>query len=119
MTLGKMNEAGFSLLTGRDPNPVEIVNADSRSPVVLFCEHAGQAIPERLAGLGISRQDLDAHIGWDIGAEAVARHMAQILGAPLVIQRYSRLVIDCNRPPQAPDAMPEISDGVAVPPIGS
>lgn len=104
-----------SLLSEVDPNPVEVVNENSDHPLLLVCEHAGQAIPERLGDLGLGAGDLDRHIGWDIGAEAVTRAMAQALGAPAVIQRYSRLVIDCNRPPDAPDAMPEASDGVEIP----
>jgi len=103
------------LLTARDPAPVERVNAESDHPVLLVCEHAGQAVPERLAGLGVSAETLDAHVGWDIGARAVTLQMAATLGAPAVLQRFSRLVIDCNRPPEAPDSMPETSDGVAVP----
>ncbi len=57
----------------------------------------------------------DRHIGWDIGAEGVARVLSGILDAPLVLQRYSRLVVDCNRPFAAPDAIPEVSDGTPVP----
>jgi predicted N-formylglutamate amidohydrolase len=103
------------LLSEADPSPVEILNEHSDHPLLLVCEHAGQAIPSRLGDLGISRISLDSHIGWDIGAEAVTRAMAKATGATAVIQRYSRLVIDCNRPPNAPDAMPMISDGVKIP----
>ncbi len=104
-----------SLLAKGDPNPVEIINGHSDHPLLLICEHAGQGIPKRLGDLGISRSALDDHIGWDIGAEAVTRAMAQAVGAPAVIQRYSRLVIDCNRPNDASDAMPQMSDGVEIP----
>lgn len=105
----------FALLSDADPAPVEILNEHSDHPLLLVCEHAGQAIPSRLGDLGISQTMLDAHIGWDIGAEAVTRAMVRATGATAVIQRYSRLVIDCNRPPDAPDAMPKISDGVKIP----
>ncbi len=115
MTRGDVNSARLGLLSGADPAPVEVLNEDSSFPVVLLCEHAGRAVPERLAGLGVTEAQLASHIGWDIGAASVARAMADILGAPAVLQRYSRLVIDCNRPPDAPDAMPEVSDGVSVP----
>ena len=103
------------LLTPDDPAPVEIVNPGSEHPVVLVCEHAGQAVPTCLGDLGLAPGEIDRHIGWDIGAGAVSRRIAASLGSTCVIQRYSRLVIDCNRPPQAPDAMPEISDGTVVP----
>lgn len=116
MTAGGAGPAsGGALLMDGDPCPVELLNPDSDFPVVLFCEHAGQAVPGRLGDLGITQAQLDAHIGWDIGAGAVTRHMAECLGAPAILQRYSRLVIDCNRPPHAPDSVPEVSDGVAVP----
>ena len=103
------------LLLSSDPNPVELVNAHSDHPVVLVCEHAGQAVPDALNGLGLPPGALDAHIGWDIGARAVTLRLAKALGMPAVLQRYSRLVIDCNRPPEAPDSVPAVSDGVLVP----
>ena len=103
------------LLGPDDPEPVEIVNPQSGHPVLLVCEHAGQAIPARLGDLGLPPGEIDRHIGWDIGAGAVARRVAALLGCTLVLQRYSRLVVDCNRPPHAPDAMPEVSDGTQIP----
>jgi predicted N-formylglutamate amidohydrolase len=82
---------------------------------VLVCEHAGRRIPKSLGTLGLSQSDLSRHIAWDIGAEAVARGMSVLLGAPLVLQRYSRLVYDCNRPPDSSDAMPIISESTPIP----
>ncbi len=103
------------LLSAQDPSPVEIVNATSDHPLLLVCEHAGNRIPQRLGDLGIAHKDCETHVCWDIGAEAVTRMIAEALGAPAVLQPYSRLVIDCNRPPGAPDAMPEANHGVQVP----
>lgn len=103
------------LLTASDPEPVEWVNAESDLPVLLLCEHAGQAVPESLGDLGLPNGAINRHIGWDIGAEALARCMARRLGAPLLLQRYSRLVIDCNRPPETAESIPEVSDGQNVP----
>ena len=104
-----------TLLSASDPAPVEIVNPDSAAPVLLVCEHAGRAVPAALGALGVSNEVLTSHRGWDIGAEAVARHLAGALDAPLVIQRYSRLVIDANRPPGSDDSMPWTSDGIDIP----
>ncbi|NIY98844.1 N-formylglutamate amidohydrolase [Salipiger sp. HF18] len=103
------------LLGPRDPAPVEIVNPEGRTPLLLVCEHAGQAVPEALGRLGVSQAQLDEHIGWDIGAAEVTRRLAAMLDAPAVLQRYSRLVIDCNRPPEAPDSCPPVSDGHVIP----
>jgi predicted N-formylglutamate amidohydrolase len=58
---------------------------------------------------------LDRHIAWDVGIAGVAEQLSDALGAHLVAQRYSRLVIDCNRPPQAPSSIPLISEATAVP----
>lgn len=104
-----------ALLGPADPAPVEWVNRDSPSPVLLLCEHAGQAIPQALNGLGLPDGAIDLHIGWDIGAERLARALACLLQAPLILQRYSRLVIDCNRPPETEGAIPAVSDGITVP----
>ncbi|KNG94622.1 N-formylglutamate amidohydrolase [Pseudaestuariivita atlantica] len=103
------------LLCPDDPAPVEVCHARSKSPVVLLCEHAGQAIPQALNGLGLPDGAIDQHIGWDIGAGALARAVSDRLRCPLIIQRYSRLVIDCNRPPGSEASVPEASDGVRVP----
>ncbi len=104
-----------SLLTSGDPNPVEWLNRDSAAPIVLLCEHAGRAIPQKLGDLGVSVEVQTSHRGWDIGAEAVARKIAERLQAPLILQRYSRLVIDCNRPIEAPDSIPPHSFGEQIP----
>ncbi|EAR51161.1 N-formylglutamate amidohydrolase [Oceanicola granulosus HTCC2516] len=99
----------------RDPAPVEIVEPTRRDDILLVCEHAGRAVPAALAGLGLPEAAFERHIASDIGAEEVARAMARELGCGLVVQRYSRLVIDCNRPPHTPQSVPEVSDGTPVP----
>lgn len=107
--------AATSILSATDPAPVEIMNEDAGGPILLVCEHAGQAIPACLEGLGIGRAVLDSHRGWDIGALAVARAVADRLTAPLIIQHYSRLVIDVNRPPESAHAVPSQVDGEVIP----
>lgn len=108
------NATSRGLLTADDPAPVEVVNPDSDHPVLLVCEHAGRAVPAVLGDLGLPPGEIDRHIGWDIGAEGVARRLAASLGCTCVLQPYSRLVIDCNRPPGAADSVPEVSDGTTV-----
>ncbi|MDW6026135.1 N-formylglutamate amidohydrolase [Mesorhizobium sp. BAC0120] len=109
------SETPTTLLSERDPQPVETVNADGSSPFVLSCEHAGRVIPERLGDLGVGQADMDRHIAWDVGADGLSRRLSALLDAPLVLQRYSRLVVDCNRPIEAPDCFPEQSDSTPVP----
>ncbi|SLN27442.1 N-formylglutamate amidohydrolase [Oceanibacterium hippocampi] len=94
---------------------VSLIDGAPGSPFVLACDHAGRKVPRRLAGLGLDPDVLAGHIGWDIGAEPVARLMAERLGAALVMPAYSRLVIDCNRPVGNPGSIVEVADGMPVP----
>ncbi|MCB4457752.1 N-formylglutamate amidohydrolase [Leisingera sp. McT4-56] len=94
---------------------VEVVNRKGASPVLLLCEHASSNIPARYNGLGLREEDRLSHAAWDPGARAVALHISKALNAPLVASTVSRLVYDCNRPPEAASAMPEKSELVEVP----
>ncbi|WP_208990669.1 N-formylglutamate amidohydrolase [Pseudovibrio sp. Tun.PSC04-5.I4] len=94
---------------------VETINTGGSAPIVLVCEHASKTIPASLDGLGLSRKAAESHAAWDPGALAVALLLSKQLDAPLVAQRISRLVYDCNRPPEAPSAMPEKSEIYDVP----
>ena len=114
LVLAMTAAAQTSLLSDLDPNPVELVNETSKAPVLFLCEHAGRAIPKTLGTLGLNEKALMSHRGWDIGAEALARNLANRLNAPLILQRYSRLVIDGNRPPGSPESILEVSDGVEI-----
>lgn len=103
------------MLAPHEPPPVICERLDSDAPVVLSCDHAGNAIPEALGTLGLHDTERARHIAWDIGALGVAREMSALLDAPLVAQRYSRLVIDCNRPPGHPQLIPPSSEATEVP----
>jgi predicted N-formylglutamate amidohydrolase len=102
------------LLDGED-DPVIAVNLDGSSPFFIVCEHAGRRIPKALGQLGLPASELHRHIAWDIGAEPVSRKLATLLDAPLVMQRYSRLVYDCNRPPDSAGAIPVVSETTRIP----
>ena len=77
--------------------------ANGASPFLLVCDHAGRRIPRSLHNLGLAPADLARHIAWDIGIAGVGRALADRLDACLIMQPYSRLVIDCNRPPGSAD----------------
>lgn len=113
----RANDTGPARLLdpARDPGAVDVTAPAVRPQLLLVCEHAGRLIPARLEGLGLTEAERARHIAWDIGAESVARGLARRLGARLVVQRYSRLVIDCNRPPLGIQSIPEVSDGTRVP----
>lgn len=108
------NPTGFRL-TPDDPPPFAVHDTGGDGRIVLSCEHGGRALPGCLADLAPSREDMDRHIAWDVGAAATARLISGRLNAPLALQPYSRLVIDSNRPRHAPDLAPAVSDGSAIP----
>ncbi|MGP6088960.1 N-formylglutamate amidohydrolase [Antarctobacter jejuensis] len=87
----------------------------SGAEVLVVCEHASNRVPSALRGLGLSDDLLHSHIAWDPGALDLARMMAAQTGATLVHGGISRLVYDCNRPPESPGAMPERSEHHDIP----
>jgi predicted N-formylglutamate amidohydrolase len=100
-------------LFSTEPAPI-VENRSGKGGVVLICEHAGQLLPESLGSLGLDTEAMSTHIAWDIGAAGLAHALSKQLDAPLIMQRYSRLVFDCNRVMEAPDAIVEVSDGVEI-----
>jgi predicted N-formylglutamate amidohydrolase len=103
------------LLEPDEPGPVSLVNETGASAFFLTCDHGGRAIPRRLRRLGLAEADTLRHIAWDIGIAGVGRLLSRLLDAPLVVQTYSRLVIDCNRDPEVPSSIPEISEATEIP----
>ena len=95
--------------------PVHEVNAGGASPFLLTSDHYGRVLPRALGDLGVAENELTRHIAWDIGIAGVAEQLSEMLDAHLVAQRYSRLVIDCNRPPGAVSSIPVMSEATSVP----
>jgi predicted N-formylglutamate amidohydrolase len=98
-----------------DSEVVEEFGVAADGPALILCEHASNHIPARYADLGLDAEARQSHAAWDPGARAVALHLAQALSSPMVAARVSRLVYDCNRPPEADSAMPERSEVIEVP----
>ncbi len=104
-----------SILAKEEGDPVAVVNPDGKGAVLIVCEHASATIPRHFGDLGLPAEALTSHIAWDPGALAVSLHLSRMLDATLVHQRFSRLIYDCNRPPDAPGAMPEVSEIYTIP----
>ena len=101
-------------LDSRYGHPVSVWPGTDPSFLVV-CEHASRYIPPEFANLGVVAEALDSHIAWDPGATQVAEQLAQSLNATYVEGRFSRLLYDCNRPPRAYDAIPQVSEIFDVP----
>lgn len=102
--------SGEPLLSATDVPVFRVDRAAGGSPYVLTCDHAGRAIPRKLAGLHLTEHDLSTHVAWDLGVADLGRRLSARLDACAILQNYSRLVIDVNRPPDAPDSIPTLSE---------
>jgi predicted N-formylglutamate amidohydrolase len=103
------------LLGPDDPPPFRVHEGDPSSRFVVTCDHAGKRLPRSLGNLGLAAADLERHIAWDIGAAGVAEKLARDLGAFAIWQTYSRLVIDCNRPPEVESSIAKLSEDTPIP----
>ncbi len=103
------------ILSSQEPKPFRLDNVKGTGSGVVICDHASNRVPASLKNLGLKKSDLARHIGWDIGAEDIGRHIARKLNMPAVFASYSRLVVDLNRAPLHRECVPEISDKVKIP----
>ncbi len=99
-----------ALLSEDDPPVFLIERAQGSSAFVLTCDHAGRAIPRKLARLSLSEHELSTHVAWDLVVAELGRQLSTRLDAFLIMHNYSRLVIDANRPPDAPDSIPTLCE---------
>lgn len=83
--------------------------------ILILCEHASNRVPDPLQDLGLSAEALESHVAWDPGALGVARALRGHLSAVLIAGTVSRLVYDCNRPPEAESAIPARSEIYDIP----
>jgi predicted N-formylglutamate amidohydrolase len=103
------------LLSEGDPPPFRVREGRLDSPFVLAADHAGQLLPRALGSLGLSAAELSTHIAWDIGIGGVTEQLARELGAFMILQTYSRLVIDCNRPLESSTSIVDHSELTSIP----
>ncbi len=97
--------------------PYEILGAERDSPWLIVCDHASNRIPDEIGGgsLGLPEGEMHRHIAYDIGAAGVSRRLAELLFAPALLSRFSRLVIDPNRGEDDPTLIMKLYDGTIVP----
>lgn len=83
--------------------------------LVVSCEHASPEVPPGFQNLGVEERELWSHNSFDAGAAVVAKEIAASFGVFPYLGTWSRLLADCNRSPENPDAVPEVSFGLYVP----
>src|ERR1700733_677671 len=105
----------YRLLEPDEPPAFSQWRPEGQSNFIIVADHASNRIPRRLDNLGLAASELQRHIAWDLGCLGGAKQVAAALDAPLIAQNYSRLVIDCNRPPGVQSAIPTESEWTPIP----
>lgn len=82
--------------------------------ILLVCDHASAEVPEGL-DLGVAAEVFLDHVAVDVGAGPLTEALAARMGVAAHLGRWSRLVVDCNRPETSPSLVVETSDGVHIP----
>lgn len=111
---------GNSQISGRAASadmfcPVETIAGRPDAGLLLLCDHASNMLPPDYGALGLSLEDLATHIAYDIGAATITRRLAEWFGAPAVLTRFSRLLIDVNRGAEDPTLVMRLSDRRIIP----
>ncbi|MCP5396406.1 MAG: N-formylglutamate amidohydrolase [Sphingomonadaceae bacterium] len=91
-----------------------IVGTPRFAGVLVVADHASNRVPDDI-DLGIDPALMEEHIAVDIGVGPIAERMAQERGFAAFLGNVSRLVSDTNRIETDPAAIPEASDGRAIP----
>ncbi|TCT09195.1 putative N-formylglutamate amidohydrolase [Tepidamorphus gemmatus] len=110
-----MGETNGSAGVGSDTALVRLEGSPAGGDFVILCDHASNRVPAGFGEPGLGEEDMRRHIAWDPGALPVARMLARLLGAPLLYPDASRLLIDCNRPIDAPDSVTVRSEDTSIP----
>ncbi len=92
----------------------EVIEGDPAGGLLIVCDHASNAVPPEYGTLGLTQPELDRHIGYDIGCDALSRALAERIRAPAIVSRFSRLLIDPNRGEDDPTLIMQISDGTLI-----
>ncbi len=93
----------------------ERVPGERRHGLLILCDHASARVPAPYGDLGLPPSAFQRHIAYDIGARRMARRLASLTGAPALLTRFTRLLIDPNRGEDDPTLVMRLSDGAIVP----
>lgn len=88
---------------------------DENSHILLIADHACNHIPEKLDNLGLEAEWQDNHIAYDIGTKALCEALQKKLHSRAIAARFSRLIVDPNRPLDHETLIPQLSDNIFVP----
>ncbi len=95
--------------------PFQTEGQFAKSPMLFFCDHASNTMPDELESLGLDERYLRTHIAYDIGSLDLTRTLVQAFDTRLIWCDFSRLLVDPNRSHDREDLIPNISDGIDIP----
>ena len=98
------DDAPFTFLPGHDA-----------AGLLIIADHASNRVPPPYGDLGLPPAEFERHIAYDIGTEWLVHRLAAFTGAPALLTRFSRLLIDANRGEDDPTLVMRLSDGAIVP----
>jgi predicted N-formylglutamate amidohydrolase len=110
-----MAGATTTTIDNQDAESFRIIGGRADCGLIILCDHACNAFPQGYGTLGLPAEQLLRHIAYDIGAEAITERLAAQLGAPALLTRFSRLLIDPNRGADDPTLIMRLSDGAIIP----
>jgi predicted N-formylglutamate amidohydrolase len=99
----------------RDDDAFERIDGDRAGGLLILCDHASNRVPPPYGDLGLPAAAFERHIAYDIGCAELTRRLASLSGAPALMTRFSRLLIDANRGEDDPTLVMRLSDGAIVP----
>ena len=76
----------------------EALEGAAGAPVFLTCEHASERLPDGWAWHPQDARLAGTHWAFDLGARDLVLDLAASMEAPAVLSRFSRLLVDPNRP---------------------
>ncbi len=82
--------------------------------LILLCDHASNQLPKKYGTLGLTADQFERHIAYDIGAKGLTLGLASVLKVPAVLTRFSRMLIDPNRGDDDPTQIMKLSDGAVI-----
>lgn len=76
----------------------EVIDGAPDAPIFLTCEHASERLPDGYAWHPNDQRLVGTHWAFDLGAADLVWDLARALNAPAALSRFSRLLVDPNRP---------------------
>lgn len=92
----------------------EVIEGERGAPVFLTCEHASERLPAGYAWHPSDARLRGTHWAFDLGAAQIVHELSASLRAGAVLSRFSRLLIDPNRPKDSDTLFRQDAEGKLV-----